>query len=75
MAGHVGTITNTRYKRETGQREGWIPVPFGRSSAEKLSKMDVKLRNLITLQEIVEALYKRSDIDESTKQAIRDYMK
>lgn len=53
----------------------FVIVDRQQGGAEMLSKMDVKLRNLITLQEIVEALYKRSDIDESTKQAIRDYMK
>ena len=39
-----------------------------------LKELGVELLSLITLEEIVEALYKRDDIDETMKQSIRDYM-
>lgn len=39
-----------------------------------LKEMGVELISLITLGEIVEALYKRDDISEEVKQSIRDYM-
>lgn len=53
----------------------FVIVDRQQGGAEMLSKIDMKLRNLITLQEIVEALHKKSDINESTKQATHDYMK
>ncbi len=39
-----------------------------------LKEMGVELISLITLGEIVEALYKRDDISDEVKQSIRDYM-
>ncbi len=54
--------------------DAFVVVDRQQGAAEMLAEMGVKLHSLITLSDIVEALYKREDIPEETKQAIRDYM-
>lgn len=54
--------------------DAFVVVDRQQGAAEMLADMGVKLHSLITLRDIVEALYKRDDIPEETKQAIRDYM-
>ena len=51
-----------------------VVVDRQQGAEEMLSELGVELFSLITLQEIVEALYKRDDIAEEVKQSIRDYM-
>lgn len=55
-------------------RDAFVVVDRQQGASEMLAAEGVKLRGLITLREIVDALYKREDIDEETKQAICDYM-
>lgn len=54
--------------------DAFVVVDRQQGAAEMLAEMGVKLHSLITLQDIVDALYKRDDISEETKTAIRDYM-
>ncbi len=52
----------------------FVVVDRQQGAREMLADMNVELYSLITLNDIVEALYKRKDISEETKQALRDYM-
>lgn len=54
--------------------DAFVVVDRQQGAGEMLAEEGVKLHGLITLEEIVEALYKREDIDDATKQAICDYM-
>lgn len=55
-------------------RDAFVVVDRQQGAGEMLAEEGVTLHGLITLEEIVEALYKREDIDDATKQAICDYM-
>lgn len=55
--------------------DAFVVVDRQQGAGEMLAEEGVTLHGLITLEEIVEALYKREDIDDATKQAICDYMK
>jgi len=52
----------------------FVVVDRQQGASELLAEEGVNLYSLITLQDIVTALYKRSDISDDVKQAIRDYM-
>lgn len=54
--------------------DAFVVVDRQQGAREMLAEEGVTLHGLITLEEIVEALYKREDIDDATKQAICDYM-
>jgi len=54
--------------------DAFVVVDRQQGAKEMLAEMNVKLHSLITLRDIVDALCKREDIPEKTKQAIRDYM-
>lgn len=53
----------------------FVVVDRQQGAFEMLEKEGVKLCGLISLQDIVVSLCKRNDIDEATKQAIKDYIK
>ena len=54
--------------------DAFVVVDREQGATEMLAAENIKLHSLITLSDIVEALYKRTDISEKMKQTLRDYM-